>query len=117
MKFDKSIAGYHMLVILSEVDGYFDAAEKKVVEKYIKENHPSLINLEVQNRILSTLPKDLYMEHFEKVANDFYWQSTLEERNYFINFAFKLIKADREITKEENIYIDALYNIWDLSVE
>ena len=117
MKFDKSIAGYLMLVILSEVDGYFDAADKKVVAQYIKDNHPSLVNLEVQNRILSTLPKELYMEHFEKVANDFYWQSTLEERNHFISFAFKLVKADHKISKEENIYIDALYNIWDLSVE
>ena len=106
-----------MLVILSEVDGYFDAAEKKVVAQYIKDNHPSLVNLEVQNRILSTLPKELYMEHFEKVANDFYWQSTLEERNHFIKFAFKLVKADRKISSEENIYIDALYNIWDLAVE
>ena len=117
MKFDKSIAGYHMLVILSQVDGYFDAAEKKVVAQYIKDNHPSLVNLEVQNRILSTLPKELYMEHFEKVANDFYWQSTLEERNHFVNFAFKLIKADHKISKEENIYIDALYTVWDLAVE
>lgn len=117
MKFDKSMAGYHMLVILSEVDGNFGAAEKKVVEQYIKENHPSLINLEVQNRIIDALPKELYMEHFEKVANDFLWQSTTEERNHFVNFAFKLVKADHKISKEENIYIDALYNLWDLAVE
>jgi L,D-peptidoglycan transpeptidase YkuD (ErfK/YbiS/YcfS/YnhG family) len=57
------------------------------------------------------------MEHFEKVANDFYWQSTPEERNNFVNFAFKLVKADHKISKEENIYIDALYNLWDLSVD
>jgi uncharacterized tellurite resistance protein B-like protein len=117
MKFDKSMSGYHMLFILSEVDGNFDAAEKKVVEQYIKENHPSLIDLEEQNRTLNALPKELYMEHFEKVANDFYWQSTPEERNNFVNFAFKLVKADHKISKEENIYIDALYNFWDLSVD
>lgn len=117
MKFEKSIAGYHMLVILSEVDGYFDLAEKKLISKYIKDNNTNLINLEVQNRILNSLPKDLYMEHFEKVANDFYWQSTPEERNGFIDFAFKLVKADKNISKEENKYIDALYNIWDLAVE
>lgn len=117
MKIDRSVAGYHMLVILSEVDGYFDTAEKKIISQYIKDNTPSLVNLEVQDRILSTLPKELYMEHFEKVANDFYWQSTPEERNGFINFAFKLVKADKNISKEENKYIDALYNIWDLAVE
>ena len=61
MKFDKSMAGYHMLVILSEVDGNFDAAEKKVVEQYIKENHPSLINLEVQNRIIDALPNTTHL--------------------------------------------------------
>jgi uncharacterized tellurite resistance protein B-like protein len=117
MKFEKSIAGYHMLVILSEVDGYFDASEKKIISQYIRNINPNTINLEVQNRILNTLPKELYMEHFEKVANDFYWQSTVEERNKFINFAFKLVKADHEISNEENIYIDALYNLWDLAVE
>ena len=117
MKFEKSIAGYHMLVILSEVDGYFDVAEKKLISKYIKDNNPNLINLEVQNRILNSLPKELYMEHFEKVANDFYWQSTPDERNSFISLAFKLVKADHSISDEENIYIDALYDIWDLAVE
>ena len=115
MEIDKAIAGYHILVILSEVDGYFDATEKKVVSQYIKENHRSLVNLEVQNRILSTLPRELYMEHFEKVANDFYWQSSIEERNKLINCAFKLIKADNRISKEENKYIDTLYNLWDLN--
>ncbi len=114
MKFDKSIAGYHMLIIISEIDGYFSAAEKKVVLQYIKENHPSLVSLEIHNRILNTLPKDLFMEHFEKVANDFYWQTTPEERNRFLNCMFKLVKADKVISKEENKYIDALYTLWDL---
>ena len=117
MKFEKSVAGYHMLVILSEVDGYFDAAEKKIVQEYARKNLPKVINLEVENRVLSTLPKSLYREHFEKVANDFYWQSTLQERNNFINFAFKLIKADKAISNEENTYINLLYDIWDLSIE
>ena len=40
MKIDKSVAGYHMLVILSEVDGYFDTAEKKIIAQYIKDNTP-----------------------------------------------------------------------------
>ena len=52
MKFNKSIAGYHMLVLLSEVDGYFDDAEKAVVEEYIQKNFPIPINLETENKVL-----------------------------------------------------------------
>jgi uncharacterized tellurite resistance protein B-like protein len=117
MKFNQSIAGYHMLMILSEVDGYFDDSEKTIIEEYIKENFEIPINLETENRVLSTLPKELYMEHFQKVANDFFWDSTPEQRIDFINFAFKLVNADKKLSKEENLYIDALYQQWDLSVE
>ena len=117
MKFNKSITGYHMLVLLSEVDGYFDDAEKAVVEEYIRKNFPIPINLETENKVLATLPKELFMEHFIKVANDFYFDSNEDERIRFLDFAFKLMHADAAISREENTFIDALYTQWDMGVD
>ena len=114
MKMNKSIAGYHMLAILSEIDGNFDSSEGKIIIKYLKENFPLPVNLDSEIDLLSTLKKEDYSEHFTKAALDFYQDSTEEERNHFIDFAIKLVKADKTITTEENKFIDELCNAWDI---
>jgi len=113
MKLEKSVAGYHMLMILSGVDGDFAASEQKVIEKYIKSNFSPAENIDEQTKFLKSLNKDQYMDCFVKAANDFYWNTEEQQRNDFLDFAFKLIKADDKITKEENQYINELYNSWD----
>jgi uncharacterized tellurite resistance protein B-like protein len=113
MKLEKSIAGYHILMILSGVDGDFAASEQKVIEKYIKANFSPADNLDDETAYLKSLHQEKYMDCFLKAANDFYWNTEEQERNDFLNFAFKLIKADDKITKEENQYINELYNSWD----
>jgi hypothetical protein len=117
LKFNKAIAGYHMLMILSEVDGHFDTYEKRLIGEYIKFSFPVPINLDTENQALASLPRELYMEHFLKVANDFYWDSSPAERNLFIKFAYTLARADRKISREENRFIEALFIQWDISAE
>ncbi len=111
-KLNKPLAGYHLLLMLSEVDGEFPESEGKIIVRYLEENFPFHVNLDEEVQFLSTLPRENYMEHFTKAMNDFYEDSTPDERDDFLNFAVKLVKADDVITKEENTFLNALYSAW-----
>lgn len=111
-KLNKPLAGFHLLLMLCEVDGEFPESEGKIIVRYLEENFPFHVNLDEQVEFLSTLPKSDYMQHFENVMNDFYEDSTPKERNDLLNFAVKLVKADDVITKDENIYLNTLFNAW-----
>ena len=111
-KLNKPVAGYHLLLLLSEVDGEFPASEGQIIVRYLEENFPFRVNLDEEVEFLSTLPKAQYMEHFEKAMNDFYEDSTADERDDFLNFAVKLVKADDKITRDENEYLDRLFAAW-----
>lgn len=112
-KLNKVIAGYHMLMILSNLDGDFSPREGDVIVKYLRDTFPFRIDLDDETDYLSTLKKEDYAIHFNKAMNDFYLDSTDEERAEFIDFAVKLVKADNVITAKENIYIRELFNAWD----
>ncbi|OFY82625.1 MAG: hypothetical protein A3F72_11930 [Bacteroidetes bacterium RIFCSPLOWO2_12_FULL_35_15] len=107
------IAGYHMLMILSEVDGEFDKSEGKIIIDYLKAMFPFKVNLDNEMEVLSALPKEDYFLHFNNAMNDFYEDSTPKERSEFLNFAVKLVKADKKITEEENKYLKELFFAWE----
>ena len=107
------MAGYHMLMILSHVDGDFDKNEGKVIVNYLKESFPFRVELDNELEILSALPKEDYFLHFNNAMNDFYEDSIPQERIDFLNFAVKMVKADRKITQEENKYLKELFFAWD----
>ncbi|MGQ0827653.1 MAG: TerB family tellurite resistance protein, partial [Bacteroidota bacterium] len=86
-KMNKVMAGYHMLMILSQVDGEFNKNEGIVVVKYLKETFPFKVNLDREMEVLSALPKEDYFLHFNNAMNDFYEDSTPQERTEFLNFA------------------------------
>lgn len=112
--FTKTLAGFHILMIIAESDGKVSIEEERVIKKYIKLNFAFLSDLKSESEMLNNLPKELYLHHFTKAATDFYSQSNEKERLDFINSVFKLIKADNVITREENKYLNELYNIWGL---
>lgn len=112
MKLNKPISGYHLLMILSAVDDEFTFQEDKVIAKYIAEQFPVPVNLDNEIAFLASLKKDEYMLHFQKAMADFYEDSTEEERMDLINFAVQLVKATKPITKEENLFLDELFNEW-----
>ena len=111
-KLNKPIAGYHLLLMLSEVDGEFPESEGKIIVRYLEETFPFHVNLDEEIEFISTLPRAQYKEHFEKCMNDFYEDSTPEERDDFLNFAVKLVKADDKITSDENEYLGKLFDGW-----
>jgi hypothetical protein len=111
------MAGYHMLMILSQVDGEFDKAEGKVVVNYLKDAFPFRVNLDTEMEVLSALPKEDYFLHFNNAMNDFYEDSTEKERVDFLRFAVKMVKADKKITLEENKYLKELFFAWESEYE
>ena len=112
--FTKTLAGLHLLMIIAESDGLVSLEEEKIIKKYIKTNYSFLSDLKSESEMLLNLPKELYMQHFTKAAIDFFSQSNEKERLEFINFVFKLIKADNQISREENKFLNELYNLWGL---
>ncbi len=116
-KMNKVMAGYHMLMILSQVDGDFDKTEGKVIVNYLQDAFPYRFNLDHEMEILSSLPKEDYFLHFNNAMNDFYEDSTAEERTSFLNFAVKMVKADKKITVEENKYLKELFFAWESEFE
>jgi uncharacterized tellurite resistance protein B-like protein len=113
MKMNKVMAGYHLLMILSEVDGYVSPEEGIVVVKYLHDTFPFRLNLDNEIEILSNLKSDDYESHFNKCMDDFYDDSTYEERISFLDFAAQLVGADKEVTPEENKYLHQLFDAWD----
>lgn len=112
-KYNVATAGYHMLQILSAVDGKFNPDEDQVIKNYLEKTFPFPVNLDEEMQIISTLKPDEYFNHFNKVMDDFYMDSTREDRNKFLDFAVKLIKADKEISREENLFLDTLFSKWE----
>ncbi|REJ81810.1 MAG: TerB family tellurite resistance protein [Bacteroidetes bacterium] len=112
-KLNKAEAGFHLLQILSAIDGDFHHMEDLVITNYLSENYPFHVNLDAAVDYLSTLPKDDYVLHFQKCMNDFYQDSEESERMKFLDFAVKLVKADNDITNEENIFLNLLFQAWE----
>lgn len=112
MKKNKPVAGYHLLMILSAVDHEFNAAEDMVIREWIASQFPFHVNLDKEMEVLSALDPQDYMIHFQKCMADFYEDSTEHERNELIKFAIQLAKADHHISKEENLFINELFNEW-----
>ena len=109
----KATAGYHMLMILSAVDGKFNGKEDIIIKNFIEENYGSLTNLEEEMAVISSLHADDYPVHFNNAMNQFYLNSTQSDRNHFLDMATRLIAADKEISSKENLFINELYNAWD----
>jgi uncharacterized tellurite resistance protein B-like protein len=106
-------AGYHMLQILAAVDGSFNADEDKIIRKYLTKTFPFQVNLDAEMDIISALRPEEYFNHFNKVMDDFYMDSSKDDRDKFLDFAIKVIKADNSISREENIFIDTLFSKWE----
>lgn len=111
-RMNKTIAGYHLLMILSAVDFRVGGEEDRVIRQYLVEEFPIHINLDRQMEVISNLRPDEWEDHFRKAMDDFYDDATEVERHNLLRFALKLAKADNVITKEENHYLDLLFHNW-----
>lgn len=112
-KSNKPIAGYHLLMILSSIDGTFAPEEGMLIQKYLAEEFPFRMNLDNELEILALLNPEEWKDHFEFHARCFFEDSTEKERNSFIKFAKSMIKADTVVTEEEHTFYILLKNLWN----
>ena len=113
-KSNKSIAGYHLLMILSAVDGHFAPEEGIKIQEYLQEEFPFHVNLDNELEVIATMQQEAWKDHFEFHARCFYDDSTEKERKNFAKFAKSLIKADDEVTEREHQFYILLKKIWKL---
>lgn len=111
-RLNKAIAGYHLLMILSAVDYRVSPAEDIVIRDYLVQEFPIRLNLDREMAIISNLKPEEWQAHFLKMMDDFYDDATEEERHNLIRFAIDLTKADNVITREENHYLNLLFEHW-----
>lgn len=110
---NKTIAGYHLLMILSAVDFRVGAAKDAIIRDYLVEEFPFRVNLDREMSIIAGLHPEEWEGHFLKAMDDFYDDATEQERINLLNFAIQLTKADHVITREENHYLNLLFESWE----
>ena len=111
-RLNKTVAGYHLLMILSAVDFRVGFAEDRVIRDYLVTEFPFRVNLDREMAIISNLNPEEWEGHFLKMMDDFYDDATEDERNKLLQFAVKLTTADNVITAEENHYLNLLFESW-----
>lgn len=111
----KSIAGYHLLMILSAVDNLFSPDEENKIKEYIAENFSFQFVIENELKVIQSLQPEAWKDHFEHQARCFLQDSTLEERRKFLSFAKSLIKLDEGVTDREHQFYTLLKYIWKLA--
>jgi hypothetical protein len=110
---NKAMAGYHLLMILSAVDFRVGVSEDIIIREYLVQEFPFHVNLDREMEIISNLLPEEWEAHFVKAMDDFYDDATEKERRNLLDFAIQLTKADRVITREENHYLNLLFEAWD----
>ena len=113
-KSNKPIAGYHLLMILSSVDGEFAPEEGMKIQEYLSEEFPFRMNLDNELDAIANLKPEEWKDHFEFHARCFFEDSEEKERKKFLTFAKSLIKADDQVSDDEHRFYKLLKNIWKM---
>lgn len=113
-KSNKSIAGYHLLMILSAVDYEFAPEEGLKIQEYLAEEFPFRMNLDNELEHIAMLQPEAWKDHFEFHARCFYDDSTQKEREKFVAFAKNLIKADESVSDREHQFYKLMKHIWKM---
>ena len=113
-KSNKSIAGYHLLMILSAVDNEFATEEGIKIQQYLADEFPFRMNLDNELDTIAHLKPEEWKDHFEFHARCFLEDSVEEERVNFLTFAKSLIKADEQVNEDEHRFYLLLKNLWAL---
>lgn len=114
-KMNKTEAGFHLLMILSYIDGTLHSTESSVIIDFIEKNYKENLDIIKEQAFIRALPGEELHNHFHEIAAQFYKISTYEERNKLIEFAMKVVMADDTMEHSENTYINQLYDAWDLA--
>lgn len=112
MKLSKPIAGYHLLLLLLTADGKVKPAEALVIKDWLASQFPFNVDLDAELEKFLALKTEEHMSFFNRMMDEFYLDSTVEERNEFLRFALELVKADKNISPDENVYLNLLFLNW-----
>lgn len=113
---DKITAGYKMLLILANADGEHETLESEVIKAYLGDEFEAAFSkLVIQAEIsrYSALTHSQLLQEFDFAMHAFYSHSSKAERAAFLQYAMNLIKADANISREENEFIDHLFDSWE----
>ncbi len=113
----RAISGYHLLMILTNVDGRLNVNEDLVIRDWLSQHFPVKPNLDNEMEVISSLEKSDYASHFHTHMNLFYQHSEKQDRLELLQFAMNIIKADGQISKEENAFFNELYDAWNEEAE
>lgn len=111
-KSNRIIAGYHLLTMIATAEGELDAKSDDVIREYLSVESFVRLNLDDELDEIITLEESNYDQHFIQKAKDFYDDSSENEREDFKLFAKDLIRADDEISHEENRHYRLLLQTW-----
>lgn len=100
-------------MILSAVDFRIKGEKESVIMQYLVQEFPIHVNLDRQMEIIAGLKPHQWESHYLKMMEDFYDDATPAERLNLIRFAIQLAKADNVVTKEENYYLNLLFDNWE----
>ncbi len=114
-KLNKCEIAFHLLGILSRADGASQPKEKTIILDFLENNFDNEMDLIKEQAFLTALPSSEHYSHFDEVCSRFYSLSTQDERNKIIEFAMKVVMADKLMTDDENRLIDRLFTVWDLN--
>lgn len=114
-KLNKCEAAFHLLGILSRADGSSAANEKRIILEFLEKNFDEEMDLIKEQAFLTALPPSEHYSHFEEVCDKFYTLSDQDDRNKMVDFAMKVVMADKQMTEEESNLIDKLFTAWDMN--
>lgn len=98
--------------MIATAEGELDAQSDTVIQEYLSVESLIRLNLDDELEQIITLQPSDFKGHFVQKSRDFFDDSTPNEREEFKLFAKDLIRADDEISKEENDYYRLLLQTW-----
>lgn len=109
----RAISGYHLLMILTNVDGKLNVNEDLVIRDWLSRHFLVKPDLDGAMEVISSLQEGEYASHFHTHMNLFYQHSEKQDRLELLQFAMNIIKADGNISPEENNFFNELFDAWN----
>lgn len=108
---EKHILSFEILVITSEIDGYFDPRENDVIKEFFKGKDINNSDFFESIERLKQIPEIKITEHLQECAVKYAQIGTQKEKEDLISYLLKLINADEVIKVSESHAFTTVYNI------
>lgn len=109
--------GYHLLMVLSIIDGSYDDQEVDVIVGFLEDEYPGRINIDEENQVLEAVPTERMNEYVMSTAKSFARLSEMPERKRLMKFAVDLVVADGDLADEEYRTLRAVGEFMDVDVQ